>query len=236
MSAIPSVVLVHGAWHRPACWSQVACKLLGSGIDVRVPELPSAGAEAGRRGDLAADAAAVRAALAEVPGKAIVVAHSYGGLPVTEVAARTGKVAHIVYLCAFMLGPGESLLSAIGGQPPPWWITSADGATVTAADPRSVFYNDCAEEVAAAAEAALVPQARAAFTQPLSAAAWQELPTTYVICQRDNAIPVFAQEAMSQRARKVLRLDASHSPFLSRPDEVAAIVRDVLAAPLGDAG
>ncbi|WP_437756360.1 alpha/beta hydrolase [Sorangium sp. So ce1389] len=233
MSAITSVVLVHGAWHRPSCWSQVACRLLDSGIDVRVPDLPSAGPAAGQLGDLAADVAAVRAALAEVPGKAVVVAHSYGGLPVTEVAARTGKVAHLVYLCAFMLGPGESLLSAVGGQDPPWWITSADGRTVTPADPRHIFYNDCTDEVAAAAEAALLPQARAAFTQQLTAAAWQELPSTYAICERDNAIPVFAQEAMSQRAREVRRLDAGHSPFLSRPDDVVALVRDVFARASG---
>ncbi|WP_438007585.1 alpha/beta hydrolase [Sorangium sp. So ce321] len=233
MSAITSVVLVHGAWHRPSCWSQVACRLLDSGIDVRVPDLPSAGPATGQLGDLAADVAAVRAALAEVPGKAVVVAHSYGGLPVTEVAASTGKVAHLVYLCAFMLGPGESLLSAASGQDPPWWITSADGRTVTPADPRDIFYNDCTDEVAAAAEAALLPQARASFTQQLTAAAWKELPSTYVICERDNAIPVFAQEAMSQRAREVRRLDAGHSPFLSRPDDVAALVRDVFAKASG---
>lgn len=232
MSKVDSVVLVHGAWHSPSCWSQVACRLLGSGLDVRVPALPSAGPDAGLLGSLAADAEAVRAALAEVPGKAVVVAHSYGGLPVTEVAARTGKVAHVVYLSAFMLGPGESLLSAIGGQEPPWWLTSADGRTVLVLPEgaRNLFYNDCTDEVAAAAAAALLPQARASFTQPLSAAAWQELPSTYVICERDNAIPVFAQEAMSQRARQVRRLDASHSPFLSRPDDVVALVRDVIAA------
>ncbi|WP_437307271.1 alpha/beta fold hydrolase [Sorangium sp. So ce388] len=63
--------------------------------------------------------------------------------------------------------------------------------------------------------------------------AWQELPSTYVICERDNAIPVFAQEAMSQRAREVRRLDAGHSPFLSRPDDVAALVRDVFAKATG---
>ncbi|WP_437813925.1 alpha/beta hydrolase [Sorangium sp. So ce1078] len=230
MSKVDSVVLVHGAWHGPACWSQVACRLLGSGLDVRVPALPSAGPDPGRPGDLAADAEAVRAALAEVPGKAVVVAHSYGGLPVTEVAARTGKVAHLVYLCAFMLDAGESLLSAIGGQDPPWWVTSADGRTLLPEGARDVFYNDCTDEVAAAAVAALLPQARASFTQPLSAAAWQELPSTYVICERDNAVPVFAQEAMSRRARRVRRLDASHSPFLSRPDDVVALVRDAIAA------
>ncbi|AUX39072.1 hypothetical protein SOCE26_004540 [Sorangium cellulosum] len=233
MRAAPSVVLVHGAWHRPSCWSQVACQLIGGGIDVRVPDLPSAGPDAGRLGSLAADADVVRAALAEVPGKAVVVAHSYGGLPVTEVAAGTGKVAHVVYLCAFQLDRGDSLLSAIGGNEPPWWITSADGKTVTPANPRDVFYNDCTEEVAAAAEAALEPQAKAAFTQPLRNAAWRELPSTYVICERDNAIPVFAQEAMSQRASAVRRLATSHSPFLSRPDEVVAIVREILAAAAG---
>ncbi|WP_437335508.1 alpha/beta fold hydrolase [Sorangium sp. So ce394] len=230
MSKVDSVVLVHGAWHSPACWSQVACRLLGAGLDVRAPALPSAGLDAARLGGLAADVEAVRAALAEVPGKAVVVAHSYGGLPVTEVAARTGKVAHLVYLCAFQLGPGESLLSSIGGKEPPWCITSADGLTLQTADARNIFYNDCADEVAAVAEAALLPQARASFVQPLSAAAWQELPSTYVICERDNAIPVFAQEAMSQRARQVRRLDAGHSPFLSRPDDVVALVRDIVAA------
>jgi pimeloyl-ACP methyl ester carboxylesterase len=233
MRKISSVVLVHGAWHGPSCWSQVACRLLGSGLDVRVPELPSAGPAAGERGGLAADAEAVRAALAEARGDAVVVAHSYGGLPVTEVAARAGNVAHLVYLCAFMLGPGESLLSAIGDQEPPWWITSADGRTWVPDRARDVFYNDCTDEVAAAAAAALRPQAKASFMDPLGAAAWQELPSTYVICERDNAIPVFAQEAMSQRAKHVRRLDAGHSPFLSQPDEVAALVRDIVAAAAG---
>ncbi|WP_441289333.1 alpha/beta hydrolase [Sorangium sp. KYC3313] len=230
MRKISSVVLVHGAWHGPSCWSQVACRLLGSGLDVRVPELRSVGPAAD---GLAADAEVVRAALAEAPGEAVVVAHSYGGLPVTEVAARAGNVAHLVYLCAFMLGPGESLLSAIGGQEPPWWITSSDGRTMLPERARDIFYNDCSDEVAAAAAAALRPQSKVSFTEPLGAAAWQELPSTYVICERDNAIPVFVQEAMSQRARHVRRLDAGHSPFLSQPDEVAALVRDIVAAAAG---
>ena len=50
------------------------------------------------------------------------------------------------------------------------------------------------------------------------------MPTTYVVCERDNAIPVFAQEAMAARAGRVERLDAGHSPFLSRPDELAEII------------
>jgi pimeloyl-ACP methyl ester carboxylesterase len=52
------------------------------------------------------------------------------------------------------------------------------------------------------------------------------VPTTFVICDRDNAIPVFAQEHLAQRAGDVLRIDASHSPFLSRPDEVVALIAE----------
>jgi hypothetical protein len=49
-----------------------------------------------------------------------------------------------------------------------------------------------------------------------------------VVCEQDQAIPVFAQEAMSSRAGTVLRLDAGHSPFLSQPAELAAVLRTVL--------
>jgi pimeloyl-ACP methyl ester carboxylesterase len=54
------------------------------------------------------------------------------------------------------------------------------------------------------------------------------VPTTYVICDRDNAIPVPAQEMLAGRADNVTRLDASHSPFLSQPDAVVGIIRGVL--------
>jgi hypothetical protein len=38
------------------------------------------------------------------------------------------------------------------------------------------------------------------------------------------AVPPPVQDQMAARAGSVERLDASHSPFFSRPDEVAAIV------------
>ena len=60
--------------------------------------------------------------------------------------------------------------------------------------------------------------------------AWRDVPSTYVICDRDNAIPVPAQEAMAARADTTHRLDSDHSPFLTDPDAVAELIRAV--APL----
>ncbi len=55
------------------------------------------------------------------------------------------------------------------------------------------------------------------------------MPSTYVICERDNAIPPAVQEMLAGRCGTVLRLDTSHSPFLSRPDDVTAIIQEALA-------
>jgi pimeloyl-ACP methyl ester carboxylesterase len=95
---------------------------------------------------------------------------------------------------------------------------------VRALRPEEIFYNDCSPELTAASVARLVPQTRKSFADPITRTAWSEVPTTYVVCERDNAIPVFAQEAMAARAGRVERLDAGHSPFLSLPDELAAII------------
>jgi pimeloyl-ACP methyl ester carboxylesterase len=233
MADAPTVVLVHGAWHGPWAWAEVQERLAGDGLEVVTVDLPSIGHDTGALEDLYGDAAAVRETLDAIDGPAVVVAHSYGGAPVTEGAAGADNVAHIVYLTAFMLDEGESLLGLVGGQEPDWWITAADGRTTMPATPETIFYNDCPPETAEAATARLAPQRKATVEQPIREVAWREVPTTYVVCERDNAIPVFAQDAMAQRAGAVRRLDAGHSPFLSQPDELVTVLREVIrdAAP-----
>ncbi len=214
LAPMTTFLLVHGAWHGAWCWDELAPKL----GDTRTVELPSKGPQ---RGDLAADADAVRGAIAAIDGPVTVVAHSYGGMAATEGAAG---VEHIVYVCAFMLDVGESLYAAVGGQDPDWWERGEEGRMITPLRPGEIFFNDCTPEAAAASIARLRPQTAKSFTDPLTRTSWSEVPTTYVVCERDNAIPAFAQEAMSARAGRVERLDASHSPFLSRPDELAEII------------
>jgi pimeloyl-ACP methyl ester carboxylesterase len=68
----------------------------------------------------------------------------------------------------------------------------------------------------------------AAFKQPLTNVGWKAVPSTYVIGERDQAIPPFAQDAMAQRAGEVLRMDTGHSPFLSQPEALAGLLRQIL--------
>jgi pimeloyl-ACP methyl ester carboxylesterase len=227
MEPAPVVILVHGAWHGAWAWAEIVERLAAEGIRTAALDLPSKGRDTAALGDLYDDAETVRAAIAAAGGPALVVGHSYGGVPVSEGAAGA---AHLMYLAAFVLEPGQSLLGLRGGVEPEWWITSEDGQTLLPDDPKHVFYADCPPAVAERAATALVPHRKLVFSQEQHTAAWQTVPSTYVVCERDNAIPPALQERMAQRAGTVSHIDSSHSPFLSRPDEVTAIIQETLAA------
>ena len=226
-----TVVLVHGAWHGPWCWDQLVPELQARGLAVATVDLPSSGPDLTALGDLDDDVAAVTAVLDAVPGRKILLGHSYGGLPITEAAAGRDDVAHLVYVCAFLLDAGVSLIDAAGGRPVSWWRLSEDGTSMTADRPEEVFYSDCTPEAAAAAVAQLHPQSLASVRQPLRAAAWETIASTYVVADRDPELPRFVQEGMATgRASRMVHIDAGHSPFLSRPRELAAIVAECAEA------
>jgi len=223
MTVRSRVLLVHGAWHGAWAWDPLLPFLLQAGLDVEVVDLPSAGGG----GDLAADAEVVRAALRSNPWPTVVVGHSYGGIAISEGAAGEPNVMHALYLCAFMLDTGESLLGSLDHQTPDWIEVDHAAGVSRVPDPVPVFYADVQPAVAQGYARRLSEQTLSSFAAPQTAAAWQEVPSTYVVCSRDQAIPPAAQQAMSQRARTVYTLESSHSPFASHPAQLAAILADV---------
>ena len=85
------------------------------------------------------------------------------------------------------------------------------------------FLQDC-PEVAADATARLARQSLSVVGEPVQAAAWPQLPTTYVVCAEDRGTPAAAQREFARRAGAVVELEAGHHPFLSRPAEVAELL------------
>jgi pimeloyl-ACP methyl ester carboxylesterase len=224
VAQVPELVLVHGAWHGPWCWEPLLAQL--TDVRVHTVALTSAGHDPAALGDLFSDADAVRQTVSGIEAPVVLCGHSYGGVVISEAAAGLSNVAGLVYLCAFQLDAGESLAS--DREPPDWWEMH-DGY-VSAGTPHEIFYTDLPEETVAPVIPRLGYQALAPFTQQQTQAAWREIPSTYLVCTLDKAIPVEAQEAMAQRAKRVVRMDTAHSPFLSRPAEVAGLLREELAA------
>ena len=69
-------------------------------------------------------------------------------------------------------------------------------------------------------------QSLAVLGQPVQSAAWQRVPSTYLVCAEDRGTPAESQREFARRAGSVVELDAGHHPFLSRP----AAVRDLILA------
>jgi pimeloyl-ACP methyl ester carboxylesterase len=223
---MPTILLVHGAWHGSWCWQRVTPLLERRGLAVRTVDLPSVGAEPGTATDLSADAAAVRAVVDDIAGPVVLCGHSYGGMVISHVAAE--RVVRLVYLCAFMPAEGESLVSIRGGKHSPW-ILALDGG-LTLPDPAqadAVFYADCDAATRKWAKSRLRPQSGATVIEPVPRPAWRKIPSTYVVCANDMAIPADLQRTVfAPRASEVLELHASHSPFLSQPAAVADLLAE----------
>jgi pimeloyl-ACP methyl ester carboxylesterase len=222
------LLLIHGGFHGSWVWQKLIYRLGPLGLRVRTVELPSVAAKGELRYGMLDDAAEVRRRLKAINGPVVAVAHSYGGMVITEAAVGLANVSHIIYLAAFQLDIGDSLLGTVE-EAPPWWIV--DGDTLTADRPLETFYADVPPDHAALAIARLQPSSYATVTERLTGAAWRNIPSTYVICERDHALPLSAQEQMAKRATNIRRLQSSHSPMLSQPAEVAQIIA-AIASPV----
>jgi pimeloyl-ACP methyl ester carboxylesterase len=225
MSRSPiSIVLVPGAWHGPWVWDDVVTRLRAAGHPVAVVTLRSAGSDTGSLGGLYDDAAAFREAAAGLPGDIVAVGHSYGGMVVTEAAAD--RVRHLVYLSAFVRDRGQNLVSVFGDNPSQDLTPTADGSAVLPADPMRMFYNGVLADVAEAAVRRIVPQSIASLSEPLTRAAWRDIPSTYVISDRDQGVPAALQERMAEHCTVRHHLDTGHSALLSHPSLIAGMITD----------
>ncbi|WP_250004590.1 alpha/beta hydrolase [Actinoplanes sp. M2I2] len=216
-----TLLLVHGAWHGPAVFDALRRELSALGYPSSTVKLPTSGPDP--RGGLRDDAGAVRDAITAIDGPLAVVAHSYGGVPVTEAAALPG-VEHLVYLAAYQLDRGESV-GSFHGMPEP---ADTSGLSPIIADPRTSLYADVPDDAAGLAVSRLVEQRTQSFTDRVGEPAWHTIPSTYILCEQDQALPASEQERMAVRAKSVRRLATSHSPFLSRPAELAALLAEIV--------
>ncbi len=91
---------------------------------------------------------------------------------------------------------------------------------------QELFFADCDDGTFAEALTRATPQSQAAFGQPVRRVAWREIPSTYVVCAEDRAIPAAGQRAHAAKATRIVELACGHHPFLSQPETLAQIIAD----------
>jgi pimeloyl-ACP methyl ester carboxylesterase len=174
-----------------------------------------------------ADAAAVSEAVATAGEPVILCGHSYGGTVITEAGAGKPNVRQLIYITSVLPDLGQSLADAVGAGPAPWVHPQSDGTAILRSEQlQELFFQDCDEDTFAEALIRATPQSLAAFGQPVRRVGWREVPSTFVVCTEDRAIPVARQRAHAAKATWSIDMVCGHHPFLSQPEALAQIIAD----------
>lgn len=220
-------VLVHGAYHGAWCWDQLRAELEHGGHSSTAVDLPCDDPDAGAE-------RYVDEILHVIPkqaGSVVMVGHSLAGLTLPIAASRT-RTAMTIYLCAILPVPGLSFDSqradmSTGFAPS---IPAVDHADGSASWPEEgaveVFFHDCPADVAIAAARRLRRQYWKVTQEVTPLREWPAAPAAYVLCTDDRMV----SRAYAGRAARLqlgvdpIELPGGHSPFLSRPRELAQVL------------
>jgi pimeloyl-ACP methyl ester carboxylesterase len=222
---IRNIVLVHGAWVDGSGWKGVHDILVKEGYNVSIVQEPLTSFQE--------DVAAVKRVLAQQDGPCILVGHSYGGAVITE-AGTDPSVVGLVYIAAHMPDAGES--EAGDGKRFPSDLSKSTAIKKTPdgfdyLDPaqfREYFAADLSAEQAAFAARSQALIADANFKAVITTPAWRSKPSWMLVATKDRTINPDLERWYAARANshKVEVAGASHSVYVSRPKEVAALIEE----------
>jgi pimeloyl-ACP methyl ester carboxylesterase len=223
-------VLVHGAYHGAWCWDPLRKEFDRAGHTSSAVDLPCEDPDAGA--ERYADE--VLASIPKVAGGVVVVGHSLAGLTIPIVAARTRTVMSI-YLCALLPVPGLSFDAqhvdfGTGFKPSQRPVARPDGSTTwPERGAVEIFYQDCEPRVATDSARKLLPQHWLITQEVTPLREWPACPAAYLFCTDDRAVsPAYSARAARELLHvEALELAGGHSPFLSRPAELAARLQDL---------
>src|SRR3954452_5776322 len=222
---VRNIVLVHGAWADGSGWKGVYDILVKDGFNVSIVQEPET--------SFKEDVAATKRLLALQDGPCVVVAHSYGGAVITE-AANDPKVMALVYVAAHMPDAGEN--EADDGKRFPSDLSkstaikkTADGFTyLDLAQFHEYFAADLSDEQAAFMARSQVLNLADNFRAVITTAAWRSKPSWMWEAAQARTINPTPDRWYATRAKthKDEVSGASHSVYVSRPKEVAALIEE----------
>ncbi len=241
-NASKTFVLVHGAWQAPYVWDVVKSQLEAKGQKVIVVELPAHGNDRTPPASVSIEVYRdkVIAAIQSVTGKVILVGHSMGGVVITAVAEKLpSRIEKLVYIGAFLPANGQSLMdlamtdaqSILG----PNLIPSKDQLTLDVKQDKiiDIFCQDASADVQKEVLAKFKVEPAIPFGNKvtLTDANFGAVMKYYIYTAQDHAVGPDLQKRMVTAAKitKTYSVDTGHSPFLSKPDQVTALLLTIIS-------
>jgi pimeloyl-ACP methyl ester carboxylesterase len=222
METKPSIVLVHGAWADGTSWQHVIPLLEQDGYTVTAVQNPLT--------SIADDVATTKRVIDAQPGPAVVVGHSYGGAAMTGAAAGNPNVKALVYLAAFAPEVGEPVGAYLEKYPTLLGTGLAPDSAGFLYIDRSKFNEIFAKDVNPAEQRVMAATQRPLFGeilgQSVSAAAWKDIPSWYLVSTQDNALNPDLERFYAKRmGATTSEVAASHVAFVSHPNVAANVIK-----------
>ena len=236
--ASKTFVLAHGSWHGAWCWRKLTPLLLAAGH--RVLALSYTGM--GDRAHLLSPEITIDTFVQDIVGVieseelegAVLVAHSFGGIPSTGAAARVAqRLSRLVYLDAALVESGQSAFDTY----PPGDVTARTLAAKHANGGLAVPVPKTISPIWGLTPGMedydwfmrrLTPHPLKAFTTPLvyEGALGNGVPATYIECTAPvNPLLASARAlAAAQPGWDYVKLAAPHEAMITHPRQVAEIL------------
>ncbi|MDG4669400.1 alpha/beta hydrolase [Mycobacterium sp. 236(2023)] len=225
-------VLLHGGMHNASCWSAVDVELRRHGHRTAVPDLPVDDDSAGALQWARAAAAEIDNVIGDSPQDIVAVAHSISGLCL-PVLATLRPVRRMVFVGGLLPVPGQSFAEHLGTNPDAITFPQPEGVGtgpfgLTWEAVREGFYHDCPEDIARQAFQEMRHQSFAVFVEQCPISAWPSTPSTYFLLRDDRAVGAAwaRRNAVNRIGADIVEIEGGHSPFFSRPVELAAALAE----------
>jgi pimeloyl-ACP methyl ester carboxylesterase len=231
-----TIVLVHGAWSDASSWDAVTPLLEAQGDEVINVNLAGHGKDttsvAGITFQTYVDQ--VKSAIG-TRKNVVLVGHSFAGLVISQVAEGIpAQIKELIFLAAALPHDGDSLLSLAKQDPASHigkslTIDQEHGAAIIAKDAiADIFAADAPQQVQEYLAANIKPEPLAPLATPvhLTEKNYGSVKKVYIHTVNDHAISYPAQQYMVKTGKvaKVYTLSSSHTPFISMPDKLTAIL------------
>jgi pimeloyl-ACP methyl ester carboxylesterase len=236
-----NILLIHGSWHGAWCWHKVVPLLEQQGHQVRALDLPGHGTDwrlARGRITLRMMAHSVAQRVQAHSSPTLLVVHSRSGIVASAVAEMLPKaISGVVYLASYMLPHGARAADAFAKDKNSYIRSHVKIHRLRAVDElepaayREGLYADCSEADIALASSLLVPEPSlpALARLQLTAQRYGSVPRHYIRLTQDRAVSLQAQDKMlaAMPCATVQSIDASHSAYFSKPQELAQAIHQV---------
>jgi pimeloyl-ACP methyl ester carboxylesterase len=233
-------VLIHGSWHSAWNWHKITPLLVSAGHTVFAIDLPGMGRDKTPIETVTLEMSVKRITdlIDSIDGKVILVGHSKNGIMISQAAEyRPDRIEKLVYLAAYLVPNGktqrEYSMQDTQGVLKPYVVRHefTNSSILEHEIYKEGLYHDCSGDIVELAKVILSDEPFITGITPLQLTDenFGRVPRYYIECTADRAVTPFIQQKMYTElpCKKVFKINTSHSPFFSKPDELVGILEQI---------